>query len=336
MNHRKKVTIRDVAAQAGVSHQTVSRVLNESEHVLPETRERVLNAMRALGYRPNAIARSLAAGQSHLLGCIAQNLTDYTFACIIEGAERYAREFGYYLLSASAEDETSFKQLIEQLVRSGRIDGLMVTQPYLDQRFQYLPGEIPVVVVGARARESGLCSVMVDNAGGTRQALEHLLALGHRQIAMITGPCVEDCVLDRNEAYQNLLKTTEIGSDPRYRYEGDWSASSGYAAVKDWLAQGLPFTAIFAQNDRMAIGAIHALHEQGKRVPEDVSVVGFDDMPLSAYFDPPLTTVRQDFHALGREAARLLLQALENEACSVEVSVPTELVVRQSTQAFSP
>lgn len=330
-----KVTIRDVAARAGVSHQTVSRVINDSRHVLPETRERVLAAMNELGYRPNAIARSLAAGQSYLLGCIAQNLTDYTFACIIEGAERYAREAGYYTLSSSAEDELTFKSLIEQLVRTGRVDGLIVTQPYLDQRFQYLPRDIPVVLVGARAREHGFCSVMIDNAEGTRLALQHLLELGHRQIAMITGPQIEDCVLDRTHAYLTTLEDLSMPFDPRYLVQGDWSASSGYDAVKTWLAQQLPFTAIYAQNDRMAIGAIRALHEHGLRVPEDVSVVGFDDMPLAAYFDPPLTTVRQDMYAIGREAARLLLQALEGQSCATQVLITPQLIVRQSTRALS-
>ncbi len=331
-----RVTIRDVAAQAGVSHQTVSRVLNGSRHVLPKTRERVLAAIAELGYRPNAIARSLAAGESRLFGCIAQNLTDYTFACIIEGAERYARDYGYYLLSASAEDEQSFKQLVEQLVRSGRVDGLIVTQPYLDRRYKYLPTEVPVVLVGARARDAAFCSVMVDNVAGARLAVEHLLSLGHRRIATMTGPKVEDCVLERTRSYRDTLQRAGIELDARYVAEGDWSASSGYAIMRRWLDQGLPFTALFAQNDRMAIGALRALRESGIRVPDQISVVGFDDIPFAAYLDPPLTTVQQDLHALGREAARLLLGARQEEqVCSQHILVPPQLVVRQSTQAVS-
>ncbi len=172
---------------------------------------------------------------------------------------------------------------------------------------------------------------MVDNQGGARLALEHLLQLGHRQIAMITGPSVEDCVLERNEGYAAVLRAAGLAFDARYVAQGDWSASSGYEAVKSWLAQGLPFTAIFAQNDRMAIGAIRALHEQGLRVPEDVSIVGFDDMPLAAYFDPPLTTIRQDMQAIGREAARLLLQAFEGSQCATQILIPPQLVIRKST-----
>jgi len=330
---QSRVTIRDVATLAGVSHQTVSRVLNGSEHVLPETRERVMAAR--LGYRPNAIARSLAAGESRLLGCIAQNLTDYTFACIIEGAEQYARGYGYYLLSASAEDETSFKQLIEQLVRSGRVDGLIVTQPYLDQRYRYLPTEVPVVLVGSRAREGDFCSVMVDNGAGARLAVEHLLSLGHRLIATIAGPEVEDCVLERTQSYWQTLRQAGVELDERYLARGDWSASSGYEATRAWLEQGLPFTAIFAQNDRMAIGALRALREHGLKVPEQVSVIGFDDIPLAAYFDPPLTTIQQNMHALGQEAARLLLLARQGEqVCSHHILVSPRLVVRHSTQAL--
>lgn len=330
--NRSRITIRDVAAQAGVSHQTVSRVLNAHERVTPETRARVEAAIAALGYRPNASARSLAAGRTFALACIAPNLTDYTFASIIEGAQAAAREQGYFVLSTSAADEASFAPLVEELVSSQRVDGLLVINPYADGRHQHLPTHFPVVLVGARPRPEAPDSVALDDEAAARLALQHLLELGHRQIAMITGPANEDCTKDRITGYAATLCAAGLTPNPALVVEGDWSATSGVVAVQHWLAQQLPFTALFAQNDRMAIGAIRALREAGYQVPADISVVGVDDMPLTAYFDPPLTTIRQDMALSGREAVRLLIRRLENPALEPQhLRLPAQLIIRSST-----
>lgn len=336
MPKRTHVTIRDVASQAGVSHQTVSRVINNNERVSPETRSRVLDAINQLGYKPNAIARFMAKGRTRSLACLSPNLTDYTFACIIEGAEIEARQSNYFLITASAPDEDTFRCLVEELIASRRTEGLLVINPYIDGRYLSLPQNVPIVFVGACPRSEQVDSVALDDRGAAHLAVGHLLELGHRRIALITGPQVEDCTQDRLVGYREALRGADIEPDPALMVEGDWSATSGFEAVAKLYARGVNFTALFAQNDRMAIGAIRALRERGVRIPQDVSVIGFDDLPLASYFDPPLTTMRQDMFGIGREAARLLVRALEDPTSPHrQIRLPAELVVRNSTAPIS-
>ncbi len=332
-----RVTIREVAAKAGVSHQTVSRVINESERVNPETRARVQAAIAELGFQPNAIARSMARGSTRTLACISPNLTDYTYASIIEGAETEARRHGYFLISASAPDAAAFTVLVEQLIASQRTEGLLALNPYIDERYQHLPAGVPTVIVGAQARDERSHSVSLDETNAGRMATQYLLSMGHRRIALITGPLEEDCSQDRQAGYQQALQEAGVDFDPTLVMEGDWSATSGHQAVECLLEDGADFSAIFAQNDRIAVGAIRALREAGLRVPEQVSVVGFDDMPLASYFDPPLTTVRQDIFYIGSEAARLLIQAIEQPGRQTQhVHLPVELIERGSTAKANP
>ncbi len=329
---RPRSTIRDVAALAGVSHQTVSRVINGSERVNAETRQRVQTAIAQLEYRPNAIAREMAQGRTRILACLSPNLTDYTLASIIEGAENEARQHGYFLMSASAPDEIAFGTLVEQLISSRRAEGLMVINPYADLRYTHLPAHTPMVFVGARPRSADLSAIALDDQAAGYAATRHLITLGHRHIAMITGPCLEDCTQDRQNGYEAALNEANIPLDKAFTFEGDWSATSGYQAVRQFIEHGKPMTAIFAQNDRMAIGAIRALREFGQRVPDDVSIIGFDDMPLASYFDPPLTTMRQDTYKIGQAAAQMLIRAIENPKLVPEfVKKPAELIIRRST-----
>jgi DNA-binding LacI/PurR family transcriptional regulator len=274
----------------------------------------------------------MARGRAHTLACLAPNLTDYTFASIIEGAEMEARQHGYFLLSSSAPDPDAFADLIEDVIAHGRADGLLVINPYVDGRFEHLPADAPVVLLGAHARQAGMASISLNDAHAAQTAMGHLLALGHQQIAMIQGPLAEDCVQDRNTGYQASLTQAGLEYNAALVFEGDWSATSGDLAAKELLRCGVPFTALFAQNDRMAVGAIRALREAGHRVPEDVSVVGVDDIPLASYFDPPLTTLRQDMTAIGRLAAQRLIAAIETPETSTEhINVSAELIVRGST-----
>lgn len=327
-----RVTIRDVAARAGVSHQTVSRVINGYERVNPETRQRVEHAIAELEYSPNAIARFMARGKSHTLACISPNLTDYTFACIIEGAEIEARRQDYFIISASAHDTPTFQSLIDELVSSRRTDGLLVINPYIDERHTLLPGNVPIVYLGAQSRCESNDSVCLDEELAGWTATQHLLDLGHKQIVLLRGPIQEDCSLDRQAGYQNALEMAGIKFDPTLIESGDWSATSGYEAIQRLFARNKHFTAIFAQNDRMAVGAIRALREAGKLVPQDISVIGFDDMPLAAYFDPSVTTMRQDMHAIGQEAARLLINRIDNpDSPPEQIRFAAQLIVRSST-----
>ena len=325
-------TLRDVARLAGVSHQTVSRVINGSEDVLPETRANVEAAIKQLGYRPNAIARSMARGQTHTLACISPNLTDYTFASVIEGAETEARQHDYFLLSSSATDPDAFHALVDELVGHRRVDGLIVINPYSDDRFQHIPEKFPVVFVGAQSHEQKISSVCLDDEKVAYEATRHLISLGHTDIALVTGPMEEDCSLDRTEGYRRALQEAGIPFDNAKIIEGDWSATSGQDALLSFVEQGRVPTAVFAQNDRMAMGVLRAARDVNIKVPTQLAVIGVDDMPLSSYFDPPLTTMRQDMPRIGQEATRMLLDIIQKKNTDQrEVKLSAQLVVRQST-----
>lgn len=325
-------TIRDVARLAGVSHQTVSRVINRSKDVTLETRDRVEAAILELGYRPSAIARSMARGETRTLACISPNLTDYTFASIIEGAEQEARSQGYFLLSSSTGNAQGFAALVDELVGHRRVDGLLIINPYADERHQIIPSDFPVVFVGAHSRGGPIPSVCLDDEDVARTATRHLLELGHRRIALVTGPMAEDCSVDRRSGFIQALEAASIQFDESLVYEGDWSASSGRDALLKMSKQNNLPEAVFAHNDRMALGVLHAARELGLRVPEQLAVIGVDDMPLASYFDPPLTTMRQDMPRIGREAARLLIEHINHPQVTLShIKLPAELVIRQST-----
>lgn len=324
--------MRDVARLAGVSHQTVSRVINGSENVLPETRALVQTAIEQIGYRPSAIARSMASGVTHTLACISPNLTDYTFASLIEGAEAEARQHDYFMVSSSARDPQAFHALVDELCGHRRVDGLIVINPYADERFKYVPADFPTVFVGARSHDQNVCSISLDDHKAAYEATRHLLLLGHTRIALITGPMEEDCSQDRMEGYRSALTDAGIGFDLAMVYEGDWSASSGQEGLFALLENGPAPTAVFAQNDRMALGVLRAARDAGLKVPAQLAVIGVDDMPLSSYFDPPLSTMRQDMPQIGREATRILLSIIKKKPIdSCEIKLPAQLIVRQST-----
>ena len=332
MSHSRSTTIRDVAREAGVSHQTVSRVINGSAVVLPETRARVEQAIETLGFRPSAIARSMAQGRTNTLACIAPNLTDYTLASVIEGAEIEARQHGYFLLSSSAGDPEAFHALIDELVGHRRVDGLIVINPYIDARYESVPDDFPVVFVGARARDKSFCSVSLDDEKAAYDATQHLILLGHHKIAMVTGPMEEDCCLDRSNGYMRALGEAGISIDLGMVIEGDWSATSGQDALLALAEQGRMPSAIFAQNDRMALGILHSARDMNLKVPEQLAVIGVDDMPLSSYFDPPLTTMHQDMPRIGQEATRMLVKSIDKsiDQCT-QMKLSAQLIMRQST-----
>ena len=274
----------------------------------------------------------MARGRSGYLTCFSPNLTDYTFASIIDGAEREAREQGYFLMSSSAPTAATFAELIDELIGSARAEGIMVINPYADDRHLHLPPAFPTVFAGARPRAEATDSVALDDVTVSRQATGHLLELGHRRIGIITGPLAEDCSQDRSLGYEMALNGANLAADPALTIEGTWSAGSGYTAFDYFMSLDERPTAIFAQNDQMAVGIMRAARDAGLQLPEELSVIGVDDIPLAAYFAPPLTTVRQDFAAIGRQAARLLIRAVEDPDASREhLLLPGELIARRST-----
>ncbi len=336
-NSAKHPTLRDVAALAGVSHQTVSRVVNQVPGVTPETRSMVEQAIAELGFRPHAIARSMAEGRTRTLACLTPNLTDFTYASNIEGAETIARQHGYFLLSASygaggGEVDQQLEALIDALVGRRRVDGLIVFSPNVDLPVRLLPADFPVVLMGGCSRDDVANLVYLDNRGDAALAAGHLLELGHTKIGQITGPLAEDCSQERDAGYRDALGRHGLAHDPTLTVEGNWSATSGYEGLGALLAQAPDLTAVVVQNDRMAVGAIRAARDAGLAVPVDLSVVGFDDMPLASYFDPPLTTMRQDTFGIGRTCAERLLAILDHdEPAHPPVRLTSELVTRSST-----
>jgi len=310
-------------------------VINGNERVTDETRKRVEAAIDELGYQPNAIARSMARGRTYTLACISPNLTDFTYASFIEGAESEARQQGYFLLTASAPNGETFVNLVNQLLASQRTEGLLVITPNVEPHHYCIPKYVSAVFIGANPKQDWLASVTLDEESAGRLATEHLIQLGHSQIAHISGPLIEDSSQNRLSGYQAAMAAASLASDPRLAFEGDWSATSGYQAVQYFLENKLQFRAIFAHNDRMAVGAIRALRDAHKLIPQDVSVIGIDDMPLASYFDPPLTTILQDTFRMGREAACQLISSIEEpkNPCQ-QIRVEPKLIIRQSTTQY--
>jgi len=325
-------TIRDVAREAGVSHQTVSRVINGKEDVLPETRSLVENAIEKLGYHPSAIARSMASGETRTLACISPNLIDFTFASVIEGAENEARRHGYFILSASAADTEDFRDLIEELVSHRRVDGLIVINPYIDNRYRFIPKDFPQVFVGSRSHDNLISSVSLNGEKVGYEATKHLISLGHERIAMITGPLKEDCSQDRVMGYRHAMMEAGIAVDESMIIEGDWAATSGQEAFHLFIKRRCVPSAVFSHNDRMALGVLSAAREANLIIPSQLAVIGVDDMPLSSYFDPPLSTMRQDMPRIGREATKILMKILQKKKSTTRVvQLNAQLITRQST-----
>jgi DNA-binding LacI/PurR family transcriptional regulator len=322
----------DVAKLAGVSHQTVSRVLNGADHVRPETRNRVLHAMRMLDYRPNAVARALVTGRSRTLGVVSFDTTLYGPASTLLGIERAAHKHGYYvsIVSMTSLDRDSLIDALGRLGRQG-VDGILIIAPLIEavRALGTLRSEVPIVALEAGPDEA-VPVVAVDQVSGARAAVEHLLSLGHRTVHHIAGPTNFQEAIHRVEGWRTAL--TEAGAQAEAPLVGDWSAVSGYELGRRLLETADP-TAIFVANDQMALGVLRALHEAGRALPGDVSVVGFDDIPEAAFFLPPLTTVRQDFTEMGERALLVMLERLLGDTEPERVVIAPELVVRASTAA---
>jgi DNA-binding LacI/PurR family transcriptional regulator len=321
----------DVGRLAGVSHQTVSRVINGSPHVRPETRTRVLAAMEELGYRPNSVARALVTGRSRTLGVVSFDTTLYGPASTLFGIEQAAHEAGYFIIVASlkALNRSSVTDAVERLRRQG-VDGVLVIAPHEEagDALLHTHADVPMVAVEA-GPDDGVAVVAVDQIAGAVSATKHLLSLGHETVWHISGPPNFIESRQRMEGWRETLKAA--GAVPPDPLVGDWSPQAGYELGRR-LSNEPAVTAVFVANDQMALGLLRAMHEAGRQVPGELSVVGFDDIPEAAYFLPPLTTVRQDFNEMGTRSLRLLLQTIETgEPASSGTLVPPELIIRAST-----
>ena len=320
----------DVARLAGVSHQTVSRVLNEHPHVTPATRSRVEQAIDQLGYRRNTAARALVTRRSGVLGVVSVGSSNYGPANTLIGIEAAARAEGCSVSFVSLDevDRASMQAALDHLTGVG-VDGILVLSPTFSavEAVRGLSADVPVVTIGGTT-STGRLTVVIDQVLGARLATAHLLDLGHRTVHHVRGPGDWLEAEARVAGWRAELRARAVAAPECL--VGDWSADSGYAAGRELAA--LPgVTAVFVANDQMALGLLLAFAEAGRAVPEDVSVVGFDDIPEAAYLRPPLTTVRQDFAELGQRRQRQLVALIDGGPVAVGAAIAPELVVRASS-----
>lgn len=322
--------IYDVAKLAGVSHQTVSRVINDGPYIKDSTRERVSNAMTELGYVPSAAARALVTSKSKIVGVLISDTVSYGPAGMMHAMEQAARKGGYFAISASVDpmDSNSIAQGIEHLRRVG-IEGLVVITPQTNsvQLVEKLMANVPVVFIDS-PNQSKKLSAALDNVAGARLATEHLISLGHKKILHISGPLAWFDAPPRVRGYEQAMLEAKL--KPQV-IEGDWSVPTGYAIGKELELDKSKITAVFAANDHLALGLIRALKERGYKVPQRVSIIGFDDLPESPFYEPPLSTMKPDFAELGRVAMELILGRIESGKAMRTSSLVPELVIREST-----
>ncbi len=332
-------TIKDVAKAAGVSIATVSRVYNGSDLVRGETARRVLEIAGRLGYVPHAGARSLSTNRTHTIGVLLPDLYGEFFSEVIRGIDQTAQRHGYHLLVSSAHQG---RPAVEAALRSmrGRVDGLIMMWPEMDAQtaVRNLPAGFPMVLLNAPVGPDAFDVITIANFEGAHAMVLHLLDLGHRRIAIIKGVEGNSDAAERLRGYRTALVERGVRPAPELEMPGDFGEASGFQAVGELLREPVRPSAIFAANDSMAMGALSALRELGLRVPEDVAVAGFDDIPLARFLDPPLSSVHVDISALGERAALRLLAAVREKERHRrgEETLPTTLVIRRSCGAAAP
>jgi LacI family transcriptional regulator len=327
-------TIKDVAREAGVSVATVSRACNGSPAVTEGTRRHVLDVAARLGYTPHGAARSLITNRTSTIGVLLPDLYGEFFSEVIRGVDQAAQRAGYHLLVSSSHDEEREIVAAFRAMR-GRVDGLLVMSPDLDARaaVHEFTDRFPVVLLNCPAERDPYDSIVINNFDGAVAVIRHLLALGHRRFAMITGRERNYDSVERRRGFREAAREAGISGADALEVAGDFSEGSGFRAVQDLLNAARRPTAIFAANDSMAIGALSALRASSLRVPEDMSVVGFDDIPMAQYMNPPLTTVHVDISALGALATERLLSHMREvpEHVHRQEVVCCTLVVRGSS-----
>jgi LacI family transcriptional regulator len=338
-NSSQKVTMLDVAKMCRVSYQTVSRVINDSPEVSAKTRNLVLNAIKKLGYHPNQLARSLKTRRSSILEVITFGVETFIPRELIVALGRVAVENGYSLMFTDIpQDDRKEENRLYAHLNSGLCDGAILTAPVESKLFEKItanPPPLPIIQI-RNQRGSTAPSVVIDQYYGSQLAIQHLLDLGHRQIAEICAPLIYHEALSRHTAFMDTLNAW--GLSPSDSIEAaEWMPRDGYLAANQLLDRGASFSGLIVSNDYLALGAILALNEHGLRIPEDISIVGFDDSPESAYYMPPLTTIRQDYDALGTESIHYLVELINNQETSTHQRVlPPQLIVRQSTRVIDP
>ncbi|MCJ1674637.1 MULTISPECIES: LacI family DNA-binding transcriptional regulator [unclassified Rathayibacter] len=334
----RRVSMADVARAAGVSQKTVSRVVNGEAHVSPEIGERVATAIRTLGFRPNAAARALVTQRSRRIGMVTMSTSLYGPSAILDGVEQASRAAGYSLsvVRTAQNSGAELQEAVDALVDQG-VDGIILSEPVdLGHPRLTIPADVTVLSFDhpSEAHRPEELVVGTDEAGAARSATEHLLALGHETVWHIAGAGTWSATRRRIDGWRTALADANAAEPPVL--SGDWSPRSGAEAMASILHRR-DVTAVFAANDQMAVGAIHAAEAAGLRIPEDLSVVGFDDDPISEFLHRPLTTVKQDFAEVTRIAMHRMIRTLDGHAPTERHrSVPAQLIVRASSGPANP
>lgn len=340
MAARPAIRIADVAALAGVSRATVSRVLNDAPSVDPQLRVRVQHAVASLRYRPDRIARSLRRGGSATLGLIISDVQNPFFTALVRGVESVASSRDMLVMLCNADGDPTRERRYGEALIDERVAGIVVASADPEGATVHALSEagVPIVVVDRQSGHAAVDTVFVDNHAGAFAAAEYLTHLGHRQMGVINGPLEFSVARERLEGFRAGLDARGIALDPDLVREGDFRQASGHSAMAELLREvGKRVDAVFVAGDLMTLGALAAINEAGLHVPRDVSVVGFDDMPWASALNPPLTTIAQPVTAMGQTAARLLLERIDGneEAEPRNILLQPKLIVRASTAARS-
>lgn len=324
------VTMKDIAEIAGVSHSTVSRALNNDPRISPETTEKVRRIASEYGYSLDIRGRVLAKGKTFTIGLAIPNITDEFFLPVIRGVEHQTSEFGYSLILCTTKGDTKFELEAIRLMSERRVDGLIIawTDDFSEILRKLHPKKWPVVFIGNVTSDSPYPSIDCDHRSGAYEATKHLAELGHKHITFLSGPSSSIDSRERLRGYTRAIHEYKLATDV---WEGDYGRASGYDQGKKILSKRQRSTAIFAANDWMAMGVMAAAKELDILVPDELSVVGFDDVSPARYLLVPLTTVRQPAQEMGQIAVKMLLRKSDNDQLHRRMVLPTKLVVRKTT-----
>jgi LacI family transcriptional regulator len=335
----QKVTIKDIASRCKVSTQTVSRVINKRPDVSPETRELVENTIAELGYFPSALARSLVQQRSYTLGVITAGLRFVGVSQTLNGITEQCEAEGYALLIKELPrfDTTDIVPVIESLMEH-QVEGIIFAAPELNENVKIAQSQLPtfcppIIFLKCQANPN-YTTISIDNYGGARKAIEHLLSIGRQEIALITGPLEWLEARQRKQGWEDALYSMGITPKANKWAQGNWSSASGESAFAELALNYPEMNAVFVSNDQMALGVLHYAHEHGIRVPEDIAVIGFDDVTEAAYYTPALSTVSHPLRQLGFMAVKALVEQIEGRGSSStprHIVLSTELILRDST-----
>ncbi len=342
MPNEARISIKDIARAAGVSHSTVSRSLSDSPLVNPETKARIQRLSSEMGYTPNAAARSLVMGRTRTVGVVVTTIADPFIAEVTQGIESTAYEHGYTVVLASSNSDPAREIAAVEMLRSKRVDGVIVTSSRVGALYHDHLERIgvPVVLINNHSEQSGryTFSISVDNQHGGYLATQHLIALGHRRIAFVTAQVNHSSNMGRLAGYQLALSEAGLASDPSLVVAGNGRVDGGVHSWSSLKTLPEPPTAVFCYNDMTAIGLLHAVQQAGLSVPQDLSVVGFDDIPFALYVSPALTTIAQPQFAMGQQAMQMALDLMKapSGAQISDINIKGELIVRESSGVPAP